>query len=264
MKKMKSLNKVFIIIFYISHIYSADNNYTAIGVMEKVINAPKPISSISEIQLEIVRKRSGKIKRKIRAFLKYDKQYSSGDHKNKSLVKFLKPKSISGTGLLSWTKTDGSSDQWFFLPKLKMAKRVKSKERGKSFMATDFIYEDLESRSIYDDTFVMDGMEKVDNHNCIVIFSMPIKKSSYWGKKIFVDESLLQIRKIEFFSKESVLDKTLFIKEILNKGDYWLPTVLEMRKSNGNHTIMRVEAFKPDADLDDEIFTESFLIQKDQ
>jgi len=42
-----------------------------------------------------------------------------------------------------------------------------------------------------------------------------------------------------------------------------LPTVLEMHKSNGNHTIMRVEAFKPDVELDDEIFTESFLIQKD-
>ena len=263
MKKMIKINKLFIFIFYTSLVYSADNNITAIGIMGKVLNAPKPISSISEIELEIVRKRSGKTKRKTRAFLKYDKQYSSGDHKKKSLVKFLKPKSINGTGLLSWTKTDGSSDQWFFLPKLKMAKRVKSKEKGKSFMATDFIYEDLESRSINDDTFVMDGMDKVDNYNCIVILSKPIKKSSYWAKKIFVDERLMQIRKIEFFSNESVLDKTLFIKEIVNKGDYWLPTVLEMHKSNGNHTVMRVEAFKPDADLDDEIFTESFLMQQD-
>ena len=260
---MIRLNKLFIFILFLSRIYSANNNYTAIGIMEKVINAPKPISSISEIELEVVRKRSGKTKRKTRAFLKYDKQYSNGVHKKKSLVKFLKPKSINGTGLLSWTKADGSSDQWFFLPKLKMAKRVKSKEKAKSFMATDFIYEDLESRSINDDTFVLEGMEKVDNHNCVVIFSTPIKKSSYWGKKIFVDEHLLQIRKIEFFSKESVLDKTLFIKEIVNKGDYWLPYLLEMHKSNGNHTIMRVEAFKPDAELDDEIFTESFLIQKD-
>ncbi len=263
MKKMIRINKFFIFIFYLSLIYSANNNDTAIDIMEKVINAPKPISSISEIELEIVRKRSGKTKRKTRVFLKYDKQYSSGDHKKKSLVKFLKPKSINGSGLLSWTKTDGSSDQWFFLPKLKLAKRVKSKEKGKSFMATDFIYEDLESRSIYDDTFVMAGMGKVDNHSCIIIFSTPIKKSSYWGKKIFVDEHLLQIRKIEFFSEESVLDKTLFIKEIVNKGNYWLPTVLEMRKSNGNHTIMKVEAFKPDAELDDGIFTESFLIQHD-
>ena len=96
-------------------------------------------------------------------------------------MKFLKPKSVNGTGLLSWIKTDGSSDQWFFLPKLKLAKRVKSKEKGKSFMATDFIYEDLDNRNINDDTFILDGIKKVDNHSCIVLLSKPIRKSSYWG-----------------------------------------------------------------------------------
>ena len=259
MKKMIRLNKLFIFILNISLIYCVDNDYTAIGIMGKVINAPKPISSISEIELEIVRKRSGKTKRKIRAFLKYDKQYSKGDHKKKSLVKFLKPNSINGTGLLSWTKTDGSSDQWFFLPKLKVAKRVKSKEKGKSFMATDFKYEDLENRNIGDDTFVINGMGKVDGHECIVIFSKPIKKSSYWAKKIFVDKQIFQIRKIEFFSKESILEKTLHLKDLVNKGGYWFPSILEMRKSNDNHTVMRVEGFKPDVELDDEIFTKSFL-----
>ena len=32
---------------------------------------------------------------------------------------------------MTWIGADGSSDQWFFLPKLKVAKRVKSKEKGK-------------------------------------------------------------------------------------------------------------------------------------
>ena len=47
---MIRLNKLFIFILYSSLIYSTDNNYTAIGIMGKVINAPKPISSISEIE----------------------------------------------------------------------------------------------------------------------------------------------------------------------------------------------------------------------
>ena len=102
-----NLNKFFILVFYFSFVYCFDKNYTAIGVMEKVMNTPKPLSSISEIHLEIVRKKSGKTKRKTRAFLKYDKQYGSGEHSKKSLVKFLKPKSVNGTGLLSWIKTDG-------------------------------------------------------------------------------------------------------------------------------------------------------------
>ena len=55
--------------------------------------------------------------------------------------------------------------QWFFLPKLKVAKRVKSKEKGKSFMSTDFIYEDLESRGIDDDHYVIDSYEKIGEHS---------------------------------------------------------------------------------------------------
>ena len=256
---MIRINKYLKFIIIISSVYSSDNTYNVMDVMEKVVNTPKPLSSISEIQLEIVRLRSGKTKRKSRAFLKYDKQYISGDYIKKSLVKFLEPKSIRGTGLLSWIKTDGSSDQWFFLPKLKVAKRVKSKEKGKSFMGTDFKYEDLENRNISDDTFVINGMEEVDNHECIVIISKPIKQSSYWAKKIFVDKHLFQIRKIEFFSKESILEKTLYVKKLVKNGDYWFPSILEMRKPNDNHTIMRVDGFKPDVELDDEIFTKSFL-----
>ena len=259
---MTSPIKVYIFILSFSLIHANESNYTAIDVMKKVLQAPKPTSSISEINLEIVRRKMGKTKRKTRAFLRYDKQYNSGNYSKKSLVKFLKPKSIYGTGLLTWIKEDGSSDQWFFLPKLKVAKRVKSKEKGKSFMSTDFIYEDLESRGIDDDHYVIVGYEKIGEYTCVALLSKPIKNSAYWGKKIFVDQKLWQIRKIEYFSSESIISKTLFLNEIVNKGSYWLPTVLEMHKPNGNHTVMKLEAFKPDVVLDDEIFTESFLNHK--
>ena len=69
---MMKLNKFFIIIIYFSFLYSTEEDYTAIGVMEKVMTAPKPESSISEIHLEIVRNKFGKIKRKTRAFLRYE------------------------------------------------------------------------------------------------------------------------------------------------------------------------------------------------
>ena len=44
-------------------------------------------------------------------------------------------------------------------------------------------------------------------------------------------------------------------------GKYWFPKTLEMRKKNGNYTIMKVVAFKPDTGLDDQVFTQSFLIE---
>ena len=228
--------------------------------MKKVINQPNPATSISEVKLEIVRKRANKEKRKSRAFIRYEKRYKNNEYFQKSMVKFLEPKSVKGTGLLSWTKEDGSSDQWFFLPKLKIAKKVKSKEKSKSFMSTDFIYEDLENRSINDDIFRYEGHEIVNQNNCTVISSTPITDSNYKSKKIFVDDKIFRIRKVEYFSENLILEKTLYFKDIVKTGKYWIPKLLEMKRPNGNYTTMTVQAFKPDVDLDDAVFSESFLI----
>ena len=52
----------------------------------------------------------------------------------------------------------------------------------------------------------------------------------------------------------------MFFKDIDKSGEYWLPKILEMKRPNGNYTIMNVKAYKPDVDLDDAVFSESFLI----
>jgi len=253
-------HRSFYLIILFSFLIANDDDFKAKKIMEKVISQPSPTTSISEVKLEIVRKRANKEKRKSRAFIRYEKRYKNNEYFQKSLVKFLEPKSVKGTGLLSWTKEDGSSDQWFFLPKLKMAKKVKSKEKSKSFMSTDFIYEDLENRNINDDIFQYEGQEIINGNSCAVISSTPIKDSSYKSKKIFVDTKIFRIRKVEYFSENLTLEKTLFFKDIVKSGEYWLPKILEMKRPNGNYTIMNVKAYKPDVDLDDAVFSESFLI----
>ena len=228
------------------------------AVLEALKN---PIRKIERVFLtEDALKRANKEKRKSRAFIRYEKRYKNNEYFQKSLVKFLEPKSVKGTGLLSWTKEDGSSNQWFFLPKLKMAKKVKSKEKSKSFMSTDFIYEDLENRNINDDIFKYEGQEIINGNSCAVISSTPIKDSSYKSKKIFVDTKIFRVRKVEYFSENLILEKTLFFKDIVKSGKYWIPKLLEMKRPNGNYTIMNVKAYKPDIDLDDAVFSESFLI----
>jgi|TARA_B110000495_G_scaffold33023_1_gene25772 outer membrane lipoprotein-sorting protein len=262
MKKKNVTNKIISILFLVNLVFPSDSNLKALEIMKKVIAHPNPQTLISEVHLEIIRKKGGKRKQKNRAFISYEKLYTEGDYKKKSLVKFLEPKSVKGTGLLSWTKFNGLSEQWFFLPILKTAKKIKSKEKSKSFMSTDFIYEDLESREISDDSFNIQGKEVINNRDCIIIASAPIKESFYWGKKIYVDTKIWKIRKVEYFSTQSKLEKTLHFKDIVKIGKYWFPKILEMRKENGNYTIMKMEAFKPDKGLDDQVFTESFLIEK--
>ena len=180
------IHKAIIFFIFLNLLFANENISKAKEIMEKVISHPSPTTSISEIKLEIVRKRGSKTKIKSRAFVSYEKQYKNQKYKKKSLVRFLEPKSVKGTGLLSWTKINGSSEQWFFLPKLKIAKKIKSKEKSKSFMSTDFIYEDLENREIFDDKFYLEGETKINGFDCSIIFSKPVKTSHYWAKKKYM------------------------------------------------------------------------------
>ena len=252
-------NKITIILFLQSIIYLSPGNHTAIEIMTKVKAIPKPESSVSEIRLEIIREKRGKEKRRVRSFTRYEKQFSSGKYIKKSLVRFQEPESVKGTGLLSWTKTDGTTQQWLFLPRLKTTKRIKSKENGKSFMGTDFVYEDLENREIKDDSLIFGGREMIDGYSCYVIRTIPRIESAYWGKKIYVDDKIWHIRKVEFYQDENTLEKTLYVRDFTLQSNFWSPTFMKIQRVNGNHTIMTIYDFKPNADLENQIFTESFL-----
>ena len=235
--------------------------YTAEEIMKMVYDAPKPNSSITEIKLEIIRIKHGKEKIKVREFTRFNKNYSSGKFQSKSLVRFHKPLKIKDTGLLSWVYSNGKTDQWFFLPKLKTAKRVKAKEKTKSFMGTDFIYEDLESRKLGLDSLSLLGTEHFQGSQCKVIMAWPKKASSYFARKLWVSTKKWQIIKIEFYSSESNKEKTLILDKFVEENNFITPFRMIMTNQNGNKTIMVIQSFKPDIGLRDEIFSESFLIK---
>ena len=234
---------------------------SALEIMEKVLNTLKPNTSVSDIKLEIVRVKRGKEKIKIREFTSFKKNYDEGKFKSKSLARFKKPLTVKGTGLLSWVYRNGKTEQWFFLPKLKTAKRVKAKEKAKSFMGTDFIYEDLESRKTGQDSLILLSTEYLNGQSCQVIIAFPKNESAYHSRKIWVATGDYQIVKIEFYTDESVKEKTLTISEFETIKGYTTPGRMVIDNENGNKTIMVITDFKPNIGLKDEIFSESFLIK---
>jgi hypothetical protein len=137
--KLKMIKNILIFFLLFKVIFGQD--LTAYEVMDRVYSIPKPKTSIMEIRLEITRKKRDKEKTKVREFTRYEKYYEKGKYRSKSMARFNKPNVVKGTGLLSWSQRNGQTDQWFFLPKLKTAKKVKGKEKSKSFLNTDFIYD---------------------------------------------------------------------------------------------------------------------------
>ena len=79
---ISKINK-FIIICSISISLLLGQELSALEIMEKVMTNPKPSSSITEINLEIIRYKRGKEKVKIREFTRFQKNYKSGKFKSR-------------------------------------------------------------------------------------------------------------------------------------------------------------------------------------
>ena len=228
-------------------------------IMERSYNLKKPMTSIMEIEIEIIRKKGKKEKVKIREFTRYQKLYDSGKYLSKTMARFTKPKIVKGTGLLTWVGRSGKTHQWVFLPKLKTPKKIKAKEKSKSFLNTDFIYEDLENRNPLLDSLSYLGSDFINGEQCAVVMAWPKNNSNYHSRKIWTNNSTWQVCKIEFYKKESVLDKTLILSEFIIVDEYTTPTRMEMRKANGSKTVMKIQSFQPGIGLNEEIFSKSYL-----
>jgi len=122
-----------------------------------------------KMTLHIYGKRGGKRRRDLEVF---DKRYP-GDE-DKSILFFLSPPEVKGTGFLQWAHKGRDDDQWLYLPELKRTRRITARVRDQSFMGTDFSYRDLEIlREIQDWTeeeapAKLIGEEQVDGHAWLV------------------------------------------------------------------------------------------------
>ena len=256
----KVMYKYGFLFFFVASIVAQD--LTPEEILTYVASHPKPESSITEIRLEITRKKKKKKKVKVREFTRYEKLYTSGKFSSKSLARFHKPKIVKGTSFLSWVYKNGKTDQWFALPKIKKAKKVKAKDRSKSFLNTDFTYEDLENRSLGSDSLFSLGSETLDGNICKVIMAWPKNKSAYFCRKIWVDSQSWRITKVEYYSTESKKEKTLYVSDFIKKNGFSIAGKMVMEKENGNKTVMEVMSYKPDIGLQDEVFTKNYLVKK--
>ena len=69
---------------------------------------------------------------------------------------FDAPPEIRETGFLVWSHSDPEVDdeRWVYLPALRKVRRVAGRDRAKSFVGTDFNYDDLADRSVDEEEHV--------------------------------------------------------------------------------------------------------------
>ncbi len=150
---------------------------------------------------------------------------------DKSLVIFDKPRDINGTALLSHAKIIDPDDQWLYLPALKRVKRISSKNKSGPFVGSEFAFEDFTATELNKFTYKWLGEEACGEFTCDIIERYPRYENSGYTKQIsWVDQSVYQVRKLDFYDRKDSLLKTLVFSEYREyEGGYWRSHKLSMK-----------------------------------
>ena len=211
----------------------------------KKIERNRPNSEISVSEMTIIHKSGAKRVRKIKAWAKGDDYI---------LVRFLSPANVKGTGFLSV-----KDDDWLYLPALKKIRRIATKEKGGSFMGSDFSYDDIGGGSWVEDyNAKLLGTEKYEGHNCYVLELIPKKPKdiSHSKLKIWVDKENFYSVKTEYYDKHGDLLKIMHSSEFEKIKGLWITKRLEMQNvQKGSKTIIVLKEVQVNLKIPDRMFT---------
>jgi hypothetical protein len=215
-----------------------------------------------EIQVMKLIARNGMVKQ--RRIARYT--LTGSNDLSKILVRFLAPRDVENTAVLTWEARDGDDDQWFYLPATKKAKRIAASGKKNRFMGTNFAFEDLRPENLGLHAYTLAGSEILDGHACYVIDAVPATErqahdSGYSRRRLWVLKDNYFTLKQEYYDKKGKLQKVGIGRNLVNvKGTVWRANEVEMHDvQDGTRTVVIMERRALDTGLNDSFFTESEL-----
>lgn len=191
---------------------------------------------------------------------------SGGGDLDKILIRFLAPRDVENTALLTWEAKDGNDDQWLYLPATKKPKRIAASGKKNRFMGTDFTFEDMRPENTAVNTYTLAASETVDGQDCWVIDSVPANErqaadTAYSKRRLWLRKDGLVLIKREYYDRQGRLEKVETRRRLVNiKGTAWRSGEYEMHDvQNGTKTLVVVEKRAIEKGLKDEFFSEAEL-----
>ena len=150
---------------------------------------------------------------------------------DKSLIVFFTPADIYGTALLSYAKILDPDDQWLYLPALKRVKRISSVNKSGPFVGSEFAFEDFTSLELNKYSYKFIGEEPCGDFVCDVVERTPLYENSGYTRQIaWIDQSVFQIRRVDFYDRRGALLKTLLLEDYREyDGGIWRAHTLAMK-----------------------------------
>ena len=140
----------------------------------------------------------------------------------KSLVKFDKPATVRGTGLLTIRK-ESDQVQKLYLPALKKVQTIGSSQKGDSFMSSDFTFEDLGQFETKDATW---SLISETDENWMIHATQ--NESSFDSLQITISKKMSQPTLVLYFKKGSKVKQLEFLNWVEEKKEVWRSSELKM------------------------------------
>ncbi len=180
----------------------------------------------------------------------------------KQLIRFTAPADIAGTGFLSLEKDDNTTEQFLYLPALGRTRRIVSSQKNRSFVNTDFTYEDMQRRSPDDWHHTLNGSETINNTDCFIITSTAKDETdtAYSKIKSWIAKDSFMPLKVDFWNKKSKQTKKYQVQTFKNIQNIMTETEVMMEKlEKGHKTIIKSTSVTYNQNLTDKIFTKRHL-----
>jgi outer membrane lipoprotein-sorting protein len=185
-----------------------------------------------------------------------------GENGDKSLLVFLYPNDLKDTKLLSYEVIGGDDKQWLYLPAIKRVKRISSRNKSGSFMASEFSYEDISSQNYKNYSYSGDAKRVViDTEEYFKLIRTPKDKNSGYSKQIvYIDTKEYLARFGEYFDKQGrLLKKIYFLNYVLLDGVYRVHKIVIKNVQNNKESLLTWDEDKIKAGLNKKNFSKRVL-----
>jgi len=240
---------IIISLFIITYIFAM----TGLELAELVESREKP-KDVRSINTMVLTNKNNKVK--ILELISMSK-----DDSEKQMIWILKPSKDKGISFLKIEYEDKDDFMTMWLPGFSRFKRIKSSQKGDSFMGSDLSFEDLTNRTISDYDYKIISEE--NDETLYYLESTPNEINSEYSKHITkireIETGIFIVFEENSYDKNGELLKTKIFN--FNKIDsYYVMDRLEVKNIQKKHsTLLTVNEISLNNDFDDSKFSQRSL-----
>lgn len=214
------------VLLALSNSVMAQQTLSGLDIATEMVNRDSGyLSYTADVQMKISASNGDTVTRQL--MIKGIEQENDGD---KIVTYFQAPLDIAGTALLTFSHAIEADDQWLYLPSVKRVKRISSNNRSGPFMGSEFAYEDMSSWELDKYRYELIEEKTENGQQFWLLACYPQYENSGYSKLVaWIDQSIYQPRKIEYYDRKGSLFKQLSLTEYQQFNQrYWRPKFAQM------------------------------------